>query len=492
MKRILTVFSAVICLILSLCVPVASFAVDESGYVNPDRIYTLEQFQYDYTYTNQLYFYFNHFRLSDSGPKYDVGYNYYLQCSDDVLSSCSEDNGVYSVSFSKELTLYRKYGDYSGFETYSFSVRSFKFNSNDETITFYAGSDFTSIVWLPGFETYSQFYTNIWDAVGSLIPDVTVEFIPDLSGKVDRTILSSSGSKSLLQELNMKVTNNSPFAIQYRMWIEKKDQITSRTTHGDLNGDYKAFYETSYDDDPVFVYYSNAVVYDVIGENSAQEDFNVQDVTKYNKSTDWHYLTSGQVDDVTFDFSMINMTENCSYVCKVWAYKCDYECASTRLYNPDSEGFPAAPEFKQVDMTNFLEAYNSTFVMLQYSDIKYDPNKKSDKVLPYDGSKGISSAQQYKYSYDAKVDKNTGEQLIGHKDLYNDANSWINKDYSFSSGSSGSMNFSDISVSSFSGMFSRVFGCVNMFMNYLPPSIMNVFVFGFSCIVVIAIIKAVR
>lgn len=491
MKRILTVFPAVICLILSLCVPVASFAVDESGNVNPDRIYSLEQFQSDYTYTNQLYFYFNHFKLSDSGPEYDVGYNYYLQCSDDVLSSCSEDNGVYSVSFSKEVILYRKYGDYSGFETYTFSVRSFKFNSNDETITFYSGSDFTSAVWLPGFETYSQFYTNIWDAVGSSMPDVTVEFSPDLSGNVDRNVVTSSGSKSLLQELNMKVTNNSSFPVQYRMWIEKKDQITSRTLHGDLNGDYKAFYESSYDDDPVFVYYSNASVYDIVAENSMQEEFNPQDVTKYTKATDWHYLAAGQVDDVTFDFSMINMTEKTSYVCKVWAYKCDYDCASTRLYNPQSEGFPAAAEFKQVDMTYFTEAYNSTFLMLQYSDIKYDPHKKSDKVLPYDGTKGISSAQQYNYSYDAKVDKDTGEQLIGHKDLYNDPNSWVNKKIDMT-GSYDSSFSGDYSISSFSGMFSQVFGSVNMFLHYVPSSIMSVFVFGFSCIVVIAIIKAVR
>ena len=70
-------------------------------------------------------------------------------------------------------------------------------------------------------------------------------------------------------------------------------------------------------------------------------------------------------------------------------------------------------------------------------------------------------------------------------------NSWINKKVDIS-GSYGSSFSGDFSISSFSGMFSRVFGGVNMFMNYLPPSIMSVFVFGFSCIVVIAIIKAVR
>lgn len=94
MKRMLTVFPAVICLILSLCVPVASSAetdTDPTSY----EYYTLEQFKTKFNYSDESYLY-----VSSYFPDSDYRTNsLYLQTSADNVSSVEEDSGVYKVSF---------------------------------------------------------------------------------------------------------------------------------------------------------------------------------------------------------------------------------------------------------------------------------------------------------------------------------------------------------------------------------------------------------
>ena len=329
--------------------------------------------------------------------------------------------------------------------------------------------------------SFNVFETNMFEDASKSMPDLTVEFTPNLSGEVDRTVVTSSGSKSLLSELKMKVTNNSPYAVQYRMTIMLKNQVTSSNFDAT---DKKGYY----DDDPVFIYYCNDIVYDLVAEEG-KEVLNSQPF-KYNKPTDWHYLQPKEFNDVTFDFSMINLSENVEYVCKVVAYKCDYDLASTMLYTPEyNDGFPAEPRFKQVDTTYFSVAYESTFRMLQYSDIKYDPNKKTGNVLPYDGSKGISSKTKYDYSYDAKTDLITGEQKIEHKDLYNDPNSWINKNFSYDS---PDVDYSYGYSSNYSSLTSNIRGCFSFLksvLSYFPSYIYSIMSLSLTSFLILAIIR---
>ena len=231
MKRILTVFPAVICLILSLCVPLCASADDFSythpgGAVKDYNYYTKGQFQHDYGYFDDSSGPNSYLYVTTYFPDSDYRTNtLYLQTPMDNELLFEEDNGVYKVSFKSSCSLIRRQSEYGGgFDSgYKFSVVSFKFDSNNNTIVFYSGANFSSEVWIPGDWKVFQVETNFFSSP-DLVPNVTVEFTPDLSGNVDRTVLSSSGSKSLLQELNMKVTNNSSYAIQYRMWIEKKNQ----------------------------------------------------------------------------------------------------------------------------------------------------------------------------------------------------------------------------------------------------------------------------
>lgn len=503
MKRILTVFPAVICLILSLCVPLAASADvnhrPAEREPNSDRFYSLQQFQSDYSYTNQLYFYFNHFRLSDSGPEYDAGYNYYLQCSDDVLSSCSEDNGVYSVSFSKEVILYRKYGDSSGFDTYSFSVRSFKFNSNDETITFYSGSDFTSTVWLPGFETYYEFDTNIFDTKKT--DDLKFEFFPELIGEVDYKKYTVKGVELKdYQYFEFDVTNTSSrYSYQYSFFIVDKDQkitfdsVPSSDIFDENTG--TSIYEDYYYNGKFF---SNSPIFTYITEEWGYSSFGsglIGNPKLCLSPTSWHLVKPGETKHVSIDWRQIKLEPGRSYDCVVVA--CKKDCAlETVDYNDYVVNFISS--LQSYNKSQPYDAYRSSFTVK--SATPYDPSvtyTSDDGTKVYGYNPDSDNSSTFNHLFASRDDENGYTRVEGNFSTFDPSNPSKPKPSSNSSGSGfGSFGSSgiigDFSVTSFSGMFSRVFGGVNMFMNYLPPSIMSVFVFGFSCIVVIAIIKAVR
>ena len=496
MKKILLIIPVVFCLVLSslsiipvhAANPLNTNAVpyeDSEYYVHP--LDSLLEWQNNPKY----YFWYNTFKRNDNGS-YDIETKFITY---DEEISVEEDNGVYTITFLGKYGFYLANIGHQSLPNYDFKSfgdstdvsKTLIFDSNtNELFRIRDNGEQASFI-TNGF-SFNVFETNMFEDASKSMPDLTVEFTPNLSGEVDRTVVTSSGSKSLLSELKMKVTNNSPYAVQYRMTIMLKNQVTSRLTSNFDATDKKGYYEKHYDDDPVFIYYCNDIVYDLVAEEG-KEVLNSQPF-KYNKPTDWHYLQPKEFDDVTFDFSMINLSENVEYVCKVVAYKCDYDLASTMLYTPEyNDGFPAEPRFKQVDTTYFSVAYESTFKMLQYSDIKYDPTKKTGTVLPYDGSKGISSKTQYDYSYDSKTDLITGEQKIGHTDLYNDPNSWISKNFSKNNIPKLDTSYS---IDSYDSSFQNVFGFITTFFHYLPSSFIGIFSFGFTALVVIAIIKAVR
>lgn len=489
MKRILTVFPAVICLILSLCVPLSVSAETDPG---SGTYYPLEQFKSDRGYVNQDYQFYLYFTgyYPDNSSRFD---SFYLQVTEDKISTVTENEGIYSVVFSDSLSLYRKTFSYGSFDSgHNFSVFSFKYDSNNKTFEFYESSDFTSPVWIPGDYTVYQVDTNMFDVEKNSIPDVFVEFTPDLSGSVSRDV-SVNGNDSKLQSISMYIENRSKFNIQYQMEIYKADQISSRWDLESPDNYSRDNLSTSFDDDPVFIYYSNTQVYSHIKTDKKLPGLGHHNPSSlYTKASYFHKLSAGQSETVSFPLSMINFSENVNYRVVVSAYKLDYDYVTESFVTPgysdvDKSNYEYDPETK-------VTAYDSVFNFSDLSDVKYDPNKTSGNILSYNGSNGISDQKRYSVNYDAVTDLKTGETKIGHVDNFNSDSYWEsigvpfqNKYNKFTSDLS-----SDINISSFSGMFANVFGAVSMFMNYLPSSIMSIFIFGFSCVIVIAVIKAVK
>lgn len=490
MKKIMIVFPAIICLILSLFVPFSSLAADYS--TPSDCIVPISYFTND----NPLKEYYLHFAYSynpDSSPsKTDVDTIFFHT---DQVPEVTTEFGKITVTFNQSVDYYVRYyrvnsgsqgGNYGSFTTVVIDIDKSEV-SFDDTV-------FPSVRYKSNIQTL---LLNTSFKPVSSTPNVIVEFSPVLKGIVDRTVVNSNGTKSNLQDLQMTVNNLSSFPIQYKMSIVMANPVTYRQITDDIFGDtdneneminnQKDWLNTHYDDDPVFIYYSNTQVYEgsISSTSRVHDSMNPQ---LYNKASEWHKLGANQTDTVTIPFSMINLKQGTEYFVKVECYKLDHDYVCSIIGSNEN-----LPIF--VDDSTYVCPYYERFSFLKYSDIVYNPSLSSGSVLPFDGTNGVAQFWGYDNNYDAVTDPKSGKLDIGHYDYLKDPSSWVNNSSNIHKyEGSNNFNFNDysFSVTSFSGMFSNVFGAVSMFMNYLPSSIMYIYVFGFSSIVVIAIIKAVK
>ena len=322
------------------------------------------------------------------------------------------------------------------------------------------------------------FYDGVFHPGGNTLK-VDVRFRPGLSGQVDRMLDNGDGTKSMVSQMRMTVVNNSRFPIQYKMYIMKKNRSSSRG--GNLGAQHV---NEKYDDDPVFIYYSNEWVYSN-NLNNSQDWYNGH-IQKQNKSTEWHYVGAGGSISVLFNYSQIKLVENEEYTCIVEAVRNDYDCASRMfVYHATSEA--AYPEYKQIWGDDKVAVYQSDFTMIHYSDVKYDPNDTSNGVNPY-GSYGDSL--NYEWGYNA-VDEGNGNVDYNSKNLFKDKNSWYNTQYNpngivvpGSYSSSGSSSFDNLS-----GTLSGYFNFVSSVLGYFPGPVVSVFSFGVTAIVIVAFFK---
>ena len=487
MKRILTVLPAVICLIISLCVPVSALADD---YSNPTECIIPVDWFTDNAPLKKYYFHMAYSYNPDSSPS-DTEVDTIFFHTDQEPEVVTEP-GKITITFTNDVS-YRLVNCRVDRGIMGGNPGTFKTVVID-TVNKTASFDGYS------YPNNTQYKHNIsslkfdykFDSLSSVLPDVIVEFTPDLSGTVSRDV-SVNGNNSKLQSISMYIENRSSFNIQYSMRIYKADQNSSRWDYENPDNYSRDNLSTSFDDDPVFIYYSNTEVYSHIKTDSKLPGLGYHNPSSlYTKASYFHKLSSGQSETVTFPLSMINLSENVNYRVIVSAYKLDYDYVSESSF---------IPGFSDVDKSNYeydretlVDAYDSVFSFSDLSGVKYDPNKTYGNILPYNGSNGITDQKRYSVNYDAVTDLKTGETKIGHVDNFNDDSYWESIGVPFQKKNNAFIDDlnTNINASSFSGMFSNVFGAVSMFMNYLPSSINSIYIFGFSSIVVIAVIKAVR
>ena len=379
------------------------------------------------------------------------------------------------------------------FHSYTRSASAVQFDFNDNVV--YALDSDLNYISLFGYDSnitscqFGNFDTNFEEFLQDDF-NVEVSFSPTLSGDVDRYVNSSEGS-FYRSNLVMRVKNQSPFGIQYDMRIMKKNINSVRGGYSDLSegGSLGSNAATQFDDDPVFIYYSSDWVY---GTN--HDDMNSMlnsDGVKENKGTPWHYVAANSTDIVNFDFSQINLDEGEEYICTVRAVRNDYNIASELVvYLASSD--PAYSELHQIQGDDLVTVWNSEFTMLNYSDVKYDPNNSSNGVLPYNGKNGIVDKQTYTYGRNAREN---ADGTIDYKSVnqFTDKNSWLNKQYNdvivnhqnniTSSNSSG--------YASLNAVFTPCLRFLNGMYGLYPSNYQLIFTVGFSCIALIGIMKAV-
>lgn len=314
-------------------------------------------------------------------------------------------------------------------------------------------------------------------------PHVSVSFSPSLSGNVNREI-NNNGSISYLSNLNMTVSNSSSFPVQYKMYIMKTEQTTHRPYNFDSSAGTEGIsssWHTKYDDDPVFIYYSDEWVYSTNLDYSDQY-YNGQP-QKQNKSTEWHYLSAGSSSTVNFKFSQINLQEGCSYTCYVEAIKCPYDCAS-RMFVSLATSEAAYPEYKQLLTDDKVLVYQSSFTMLQYSDVKYDPSDKSNGINPFSD---YADLQGYNLSYNAIQDSN-GNVDYSSKNVVTDKNSWW---YTRSQNLSYNTVSDSGSFGSITNYTTNFLSFISSVLGFFPQTFLSVFTVGMTSLVVVGLIKVV-
>lgn len=281
--------------------------------------------------------------------------------------------------------------------------------------------------------------------------DVQVRFSPDLTDSLDRSFTDSEGNTYLRSDLSMRVNNFSNFPIQYTM------VITSALV----------------DVDNVFSYYSNDWVYS--RSLDSYDDYYSDVAQKQQKSTFAHYVGSGQVDVVNFNFNQINLVQGGIYTVRVYAGRNDCGYASEFVLSSDDLAL-------EPHHINYSIVYESTFSVLQYDDVKYDPSNSSNGILPY--NYGLS--EKYTHSYNA-IEKENGEIDYTAKDVYSDNDSWYNQppvDNSLSSSASSTSSFLNFTKS-----FKNFFAFINYMFNFLPKDAKTLFTIGFSGLTIIALVK---
>lgn len=479
-------------LIIVSCIPLTSSAVeiteDNAEVFAPPEEYSNESWpDIQGYYNNSEHYLFAYFKDNNNCVFYCQNIDEYFD-----YASVEETDTTITISFDipsgvSSPNWFVKYNWADGFRTNQIRTNTFDsapiiYDIVNKTITWQSAVG--SLINVPVL----KFETDLIDSNSSPL-DVTVSFSPALSGDVDRNV-SSSGHSALLSTLEMTITNNSRFGIQYDFYIflRDTDPLHLRPHSLDVDGkSLKSGDSIRYDDDPVFCFYRSESCYDNVALESNQL---LNSPNLYNKGSCWHYLSSGQSETITFNWSQINLHEDVYYRAIVHAVRNDYGVVSNFWATDASDGDPDA-RYYQLDGDEVSVCYNDVFRMLQYKDIKYDYNDSSNGILPYNGENGIEDKQRYAFSYDTFTDIQTGETDYKSVNVYDDKNSWLNKIQPVYSSDS-----SDYSVSSrynyLISYTSSVFYFVSSVYRFFPSDVSVVFNIGIWSIVILAIIRRLR
>lgn len=456
LKKISIVISTVFIMLLS-CVPLSAFAASVSQ-VGDKYTITLAEMQKENV--GQYYLYYNYWIPWNGGYHSQVYYFY-----TDVEPTYEKSGNTYTITFTKSphysYYLLRDTGSsYDSKKGQSSSIQTITYNADTQVVTTSGGG-------FGGFEQFNlgatiiDFQSNMFSTEAVL--DVDVSFRPPLSGVVNRTVHDQDGNEGLSQIFSMHVQNNSDKAIQYIMEIKEKD--TNQL---------------------IYDYLTNEWVYSYDVKDSASYcksmDFKGEHVVLQYKPAREHHVAAGAGDTQIFKFCQIPFEKDKEYIVTVRA-------SLTNLDNASSIIFGAFDyQFTEEDYT---EVYSSTFSISDMSGIAFDSSDTSNGVLPYgddsarssllnsrDAIKNKDGSIDYK-SYNAYTDPDSPHNKFG-EGIGNNVIGGSKNSYSYSGSSS------------FTGMYGSAVSFVLSFFSFLPDGFLQMFLIGFSVLIVVAIVKAVK
>lgn len=343
------------------------------------------------------------------------------------------------------------------------------------------------------------------ESVGS--DEIEVDTFPKLEGDTTLNIyqLDDKGYKVKdtantylsLQTFQIDITNNSDKSFQYACYIMPKgESLTYHSNYSDILG------SRFFSNNPTFIYITDEIFYNYLGtDNPTSPHYNNQYRIVYAPSS-WHLIEAGASESVYIGENQLQLKKDIEYDIVILGVFTEYgEIIDGTLNNGLNMFFPDNSSLNSIvtgidpyvtfySEYEVKEYYRSTFSLDK--DTSYCNTQYSN-----DGSFDMVNTHVYPYNPNTSNDEvfNTiyGQSFEGetsyHNNVFNPNYNGAHVDYP---GSNPGINNNFGSGVSLTSGFNSFFGMITDLLKHLPGPFLSIFIFGFSSIVVIAIIKAVK
>lgn len=306
--------------------------------------------------------------------------------------------------------------------------------------------------------------------------NVDVSFEPVLTDVFSRKVVKD-GKVITLESINVSITNNSSFPIQYAWFI---------VSHGEnfiLSPD-KSFDSPNgkvYSGNPAYAYVTDEWCYLPKHDGTGKGGI----VNTYTPST-WHYISSNSKDDITVSFSQMKLFQNANYDVFVYAVRNDKDSVCVIPFNQSS----FQQGYNEEYMIDFFKAelvYSSIFSITDPAEFNPSLNDNGSYAFDPDDKTLFNRASAYKDDNGEVVIKKVDtDKFISSPDSWGseyDSDAW---DKYYKSQNTVSSDINQLSLN-----FSSFFRFVNTVFSYFPKNFQSVFILGLTACVVLGILKVV-
>lgn len=489
MKKILLIIPVVFCLVLS---SLSIIPVHAASYLDTPAesyegascmVHPLDNLL-EVSRNPKYYFWYNTYRIKDD-DKYQIETKF-IYYNGEI--NVEEENGVYTINFLGSSGYDLITVEHDSLPDYDFKsgasatdvLKTIIFDSNTNDLSRVRDNGEIVSYITNGF-SFNVFETNMFEAGSG---DFSVEFFPELTGEISNSV-EMDGKTFNYPYLQVDVHNKTSDYYQYAIFIVEKGTKITFGDYNDISTSKSGYFFTNkaiycYVTDEWFK--TNTVISSSEASGgSGTVGTGLSALNLVYAPSAWHRSEpSSNSRPIAIGWNQLNLVPNTEYdaVCiacpiKVKSY------GENRISDYYIFNYPQHP----INGSEPREVYRSTFTV--------------SKPMPYDPTNNdFDYTDTHVYGFDSNNPSSTFSNLSA---LISDSGKLVVGNQKFGgtvSGAGHSLNnssFSDFSdVSGFSGIFSNVFGYITSFFRYLPNGFSAVFLFGFSAIVVIAIIKAVR
>ena len=489
MKKILLIIPVVFCLVLS---SLSIIPVHAANYLQTPAesyegascmVHPLDNLL-EAAGNPKYYFWYNTYRIKDD-DKYQIETKF-IYYNGEI--NVEEENGVYTINFLGSSGYDLITVEHDSLPDYDFKsgasatdvLKTIIFDSNTNDLSRVRDNGEIVSYITNGF-SFNVFETNMFEAGSG---DFSVEFFPELTGEISNSV-EMDGKTFNYPYLQVDVHNKTSDYYQYAIFIVEKGTKITFGDYNDISTSKSGYFFTNkaiycYVTDEWFK--TNTVISSSEASGgSGTVGTGLSALNLVYAPSAWHRSEpSSNSRPLAIGWNQLNLVPNTEYdaVCiacpiKVKSY------GENRISDYYIFNYPQHP----INGSEPREVYRSTFTV--------------SKPMPYDPTNNdFDYTDTHVYGFDSNNPSSTFSNLSA---LISDSGKLVVGNQKFGgtvSGAGHSLNnssFSDFSdVSGFSGIFSNVFGYITSFFRYLPNGFSAVFLFGFSAIVVIAIIKAVR